>query len=161
MFTAVFALARLMHAESLRPQPLPGDAAVPAIRIDSRPPDVFSGATVAIPLALEPLPAALGLHIEVLKPDRTVLRVVELTGPAWVGSGPHCQIRLDADGVEPLHARLTPLRGGKVKVDGYAESSGVYVGDQPVSMHPVAKPGEVIELASENLRVGPAPGENK
>lgn len=161
MFAAAFALGQLMRAESQCPWPAPGDAAVCATQAGSRSTEAFPGAIESVALVPDPRLAGVGVQVEVIGPDRAVLRVVELTGPAWVGSSEHCLIRLDGDGVEPLHARLTPLRGGKVRVEGYAENSGVYVEDQPVPMHPVAEPGEVIGLVSANLRVARATGEDR
>jgi hypothetical protein len=165
MLAAVFFLAHLLRAEedAVVSGPLLG-----AGDTDRRPDRAFSAAVVATARTSDAGPGVgrvarggMGVLVEILGPDQAVLKVVEISEPVWVGSSEHCRIRLDGDGVEPLHARLTPLRGGAVRVDGFAASSGVYVEDQPISMHPVAVPGEVIGLASSSLRVGSAWGEQQ
>lgn len=67
-----------------------------------------------------------------------------------LGSGPHCDVRLD-DGADPVHCLIAATRQGYV-VEDLRSSTGTFLDDRRISQAFV-EPGQVIRAASTTILV--------
>ncbi|WP_336882648.1 FHA domain-containing protein [Rhodococcus globerulus] len=92
-------------------------------------------------------------RLDVIGSDGHVLHRYAFISSVVVGSSATCDIYLPIDGIEDHHAQLIPMPGNRLRVEGLAQSTGIYIADEPLVLRDIAEPGELISLGAVSLRL--------